>query len=98
MALSKLTLQQLREVCHEEDIDRSGLHRKKDLIAWINEVREARQAAIDDVEGEDEVEFDEDVGSVASQSVAQSGVSNCGREESTDTLRLRLQSELARAE
>ena len=48
MALSKLKLQQLRELCQEEDIDHSGLHRKKDLISKINEVREARQAAIND--------------------------------------------------
>ena len=74
------------------------LHRKNDLIARINEVREARQAAIDDDEGEDEVEYSEDVASVASQSVSQNGGSNCGREESTDILRLRLQLELARAE
>ena len=36
--------------------------------------------------------------SVVSQSVSQNGGSNCGREESTDILRLRLQLELARAE
>ena len=48
MALSKLNLQQLRDVCQEEDIDHSGLHRQKDLIERINEVREARQATVED--------------------------------------------------
>ena len=43
-------------------------------------------------------EFDEDVASVASQSVSQNGGSDCGRKDSTDILRLRLQLELARAE
>ena len=64
MALSKLKLQQLREVCHEKDIDNSGLRKKKDLIERINEVCEARQAAIEDDEGDDEAGFDEDVASV----------------------------------
>ena len=50
-------------MCHKEDIDHFGLHRKKDFITKINEVREARQAAIDDGDGENEVEFDEDVAS-----------------------------------
>ena len=36
--------------------------------------------------------------SVACQSVSQNGGCNCGREESADILRLRLQLELARAE
>ena len=48
MTLSKLNLKQLRDVCQEEDIDHSGLHRKTDLIERINEVREARQATVDD--------------------------------------------------
>ena len=98
MALSKLKLKLLREVCQEEDIDHSGLRRKKDLIKRINEVREARQTAVENDEGEDDVEFDESVASVASQPVSQNGGSNCSREESTDILRLRLQLELARAE
>ena len=98
MALSNLKLQQLRYVCQEEHIDYSGLRRKKDLIERINEVREAKQTAFEDDEGQDEVEFDEDVASVASQSVSQNSGSNCSREESTDILRLRLQLELARAE
>ena len=98
ISLSKLKLQQLREVCKEEDIDHSGLRGKKDLIERINEVREARQTAFEDDDGEDEVEFDEDVASVASRPVSQNGGSNCSQEESTDILRLRLQLELARAE
>ena len=53
MALSKLNLQQLREVCQEEDIDHSGLRRKKDLTERINEVCEARQTAVEDDDGED---------------------------------------------
>ena len=60
MALSKLKLQQLREVSQEEDIDYSGLRTKKDFIERINEVREARQAVIDDDEEEGEVEFGDD--------------------------------------
>ena len=75
-----------------------GYVRKKDLIERINEVREARQTAIEDDEDEDDVEFDEDVASVASQSFSQNGGSNCSREESTDTRRLRLQLEVARSE
>ena len=71
MALSKLELQQLREVCQEKDIDYSGLRRKKDLIERISEDREARQTVVKDDEGEDEVEFNEDMASVASQSVYQ---------------------------
>ena len=55
--MSKLKLQQLRDVCQEEDIDHSGLHMKKDLIERINEVREARQTAVEDDGGEDEAEF-----------------------------------------
>ena len=98
MALSKLKLQQLREVCQEKDIDYSGLRRNKDLIERINEVREARQAAVDDDESEDEVEFGEDLASVAIQPVSQNGGSNCSEEESTDIVRMRLQLELARAE
>ena len=60
MALSKLKLQQLRDVCQEEeeDIDHSWLHGKKDLMERINEVREARQAAVEDDDGENEAEFD----------------------------------------
>ena len=85
-------------MCREEDIDYSGLRRNKDLIERINEVREARQTAVEDDDGEEEVEFDEDVASVASQPVSQNGGSNCSREESTDILRLRLQLELARAQ
>ena len=98
MALSKLNLQQLRDVCHEEDIRHSGLHRKKDLIERINEVREARQATVEDDDVVNEAEFDEDAASVASRRVSQNGRSNSGREESTDIHRLRLQLELARAE
>ena len=98
MALSKLNLQQLQEVCQEEDIDHSGLRRKKDLIEKINEVREARQTAVEDDDGEEEAEFDEDTASVASRPVPQNSGSNCSREESTDILRLRLQLEFARAE
>ena len=71
---------------------------KKHLIERFNEVREARQTAVEDNDGEDDVEFNEDVASVVSQSVSQNGGSNCSREESTDILRLRLQLELARAE
>ena len=93
MALSKLKLQQLREVSQKEDIDYSGLRTKKDLIERINEVREARQAVVDDDEEEDEVEFGDDLASVPRQSVSQNGGSNCDREESTDILRLRLQLE-----
>ena len=61
------------------------------MIERIYEVREARQAAVEDDDGEDEVEFDEDVASVASQLISQNGGSNCSREESTDILGLRLQ-------
>ena len=57
MALSKLKLKQLRDVCQEEDIDHSGLRRKKDLIERINEVREARQTAVEDNDGVDDVEL-----------------------------------------
>ena len=57
MALSKLKLPQLREVCHEEDIDHSGLL-GKNMIERINEVREARQTAVKDDDGEDEAAFD----------------------------------------
>ena len=67
MALSKLKLQQLREVCQEEDIDHSGLHRKTEFLERINEVREVRQATVRDDDGENEAEFDEDANSVASQ-------------------------------
>ena len=98
MALSKLKLQQSRYVCQEEDIDHSGLHRKNDLIERINEVRCARQATVEDDDGEDKAEFDEDAASVASRPVSQNGGSNCSREESTDILRLRQQLELVRAE
>ena len=59
--MSKLKSQQLREVCQEEDIDHSRLCRKKDLIERINEVRGARQTAVEDDDGEDEVELDVDV-------------------------------------
>ena len=88
MALSKIKLQQLREVCQEVDIDYSVLRRKKDLIERINEVREARQTAVEDDDGEDEIEFSKDVASVASQSVSQNADSNCSREETTNILRL----------
>ena len=97
MALSKPKLQQLRDVCQEEDIDHSGLRRKKELIERINEVPEARQTAVEDDDGEDEAEFDEDAASVASRQVSQNGGSNYSREESTDILTLRLQLELAKA-
>ena len=56
MALSKLNLQHLRDVCQEKDIDHSGLHRKKDLIERINENREARQATVEDDDVENEAE------------------------------------------
>ena len=95
---SKLNLQQLRDVCQGEDIDHSALRRKKDLIERINEVREARQAAVEDNDVENEAEFYEDAASVASRPVSQNGGYNCSQEESTDILRLRLQLELARAE
>ena len=75
-----------------------GYVEKKDFIERINEVREARQTAVEDDDCEDEVEFDEDVASVVSRPVSQNGRSNCSREESTDILRLRLQLELARTE
>ena len=65
----------------------SGYVGKKDLIERINEVHEARQTAVEN-DGDDEVEFDEDVASVASQPVSQNGGSNCSREESTYILRL----------
>ena len=93
MALSKRNLQQLRDVCQEEDIDHSGLHRKKYLFERINEVREARQATVEDNNVENEAELDEDVANVASRPVSQNGGSICSREESTDILRLRLQLE-----
>ena len=64
----------------------------------INEVREARQAAVENDDVENEAEFDEDAVSVASRLVPQNGGYNCSREESTDILRLRLQLELARTE
>ena len=57
------------------------------MIERINDVREARQAAVDDDEGGDEVEFNEDVASVFNQSISQNDGSNCGREEFTDILR-----------
>ena len=57
MALLKLKLQQLRVVCQEEDIDHSGLRRKKDLNERITEDREARQTAVEDYNGEDEAKF-----------------------------------------
>ena len=98
MALTKLKLKQLKEVCQEEDIDYFGLLRKKDLIERISEVREDRQTVSEDDDSEDKVEFDEDMASVASQPVSQNRGSNCSREESTDILRLRLQLELARAQ
>ena len=75
-----------------------GYFGKKDLIERINEVREARQTAAEDDDGDDEVEFDEDVASVTSQPVSQNGGSSCSREKSTDIIRLRLQLELAPAE
>ena len=85
-------------MCQEEDIDHSGLHKKKDLIERIIEVREARQATVEYDGGADVAEFDEDAASVSSRPVSQNGGSNCSREEYTDILRLRLQLELARAE
>ena len=48
-------------MCQEKDIDYFGLCRKKYLIGKIDEVREARRTAGEDDDGEDEVEFDEDV-------------------------------------
>ena len=65
-----------------------GYTGKKYLIERINEVREARQATVEDDDGENEAEFDEDAASVASRSVSQNGGSNCSRRESTDILRL----------
>ena len=50
------------------------------MIERINEVREARQTAVEDDEDEDEVEFDKDVASVAIQPVSQNSGSNCSRE------------------
>ena len=85
-------------MCQDEDIDHSRLHRKKDLIERINEVREARQATVEDGDVENEAEFDEDAASVASRPVSQNCGSNCSREESTDILWLWLQLELARAD
>ena len=79
-------------------MDYSGIRRQKDLIERINDVREARQATVEDDGGEEEAEFDEDAASVASRTVSQNGGSNGSREESTDIIRLRLQLELARAE
>ena len=79
----------------EEDIDLSGLRRKKDLIERINEVRETRQVTVEDDDGEDEAEFEEDAAIVASRPVSQNGGSNCSREKSTEILRLRLQIESA---
>ena len=90
MALSTLNLQPLRQVCQEEDIDHSVLRRKKDWIERINEVREVRQAAVEDDDGEDEGEFDEDAASIVGRLVCQNCGSNCSREESTDIRRLLL--------
>ena len=61
------------------------------MIVRINEVCGARQAEVEDDDGEDETEFDEDAADVASGPVSQNDGSNCSREESTDILRLRLQ-------
>ena len=66
----------------------SGYVGKKDLIERINEVREARQATVEDDDGENETEFDDDAARVASRPVSQNGGSNCSRRESTDILRL----------
>ena len=79
MALPNLKLQHKRALCQEKGIDYAGLRRKNGLIAKINEFHEAMTVDIDDAEGEDEVEFDDDVASVTSQSVSQNGGSNCGR-------------------
>ena len=68
------------------------------MIEKINEVCEARKAVFKHDEGEDEVEFDGNVASVASQVVSQNGGSKCDQEDSTEILKLRLQLELARAE
>ena len=90
-ALSKLKLQQLRDVCQEEDIDHARLRRKKDdLIERISDVREARETAVEDDDGEDRAEFDENAASVASRPVSQNGGCNCSQEVSIDILRLRL--------
>ena len=74
-----MKLQKLREFCKEEDIDYSALHRKKDLSAKINEVREARQAVVDDDVVENSVVSHEDVASDANQSASQSGITSCGQ-------------------
>ena len=50
-------------------------------------VPEARQTAVEDDDSEDEVEFDEDVVSFASQSVSQNGGSNCSHPETAITVR-----------
>ena len=71
---------------------------KKYSIERINEVRDARQSAVEDDDVENEAEFDEDAASVASRPVSHNGGSNCSREEFTGILRLRLQLELARTE
>ena len=71
---------------------------EKYLIERINEVREARQATVEDNDGENEAKFDEDAASVASRPVFQNGGSNCSRRKSTDIIRLWLQLELVRAE
>ena len=68
------------------------------MIERINEIREARQATVEDDDVENEAEFDEDAASVASRPVSQNSGSNCSGEEFTDILRLRQQIELARAE
>ena len=68
------------------------------MIEKINEVREARQATVEDDDVENEAEFHEDAASVASRPVNENGGSNCSLEESMHILRLRLQLELARAE
>ena len=80
MALSKLNLQQLRDVFQEEDIDHSGLRRKKYLIERINEIRETRQATAED----DDVE-NEDAASVTRRPVSQNGGSKIVVEKSPRT-------------
>ena len=59
------------------------------MIERINEVREARQTAVEDDDVENGTEFDEDAASVASRPVTQNGGSDCSREESKGILRLR---------
>ena len=85
MALSKLNLQRLRDVFQEEDIDHSGLRRKKYLIERINEIRETRQATAEDDDVENEAEFDEDAASVARRPVSQNGGSKIVVERSPRT-------------